>query len=86
LLKGDPHVAFSTPKQFFEWCFQRNDRMVVARPSRVDISNVASNHMSEPNRPIEIRWLPSDIIQNEFERVLKPRWDRFSSKGNILMS
>ena len=59
--------------------------MVVARPSRIDTSNVASNYMPEPNRPIEIRWLPSNIIQNEFEGFLKQRWDRLS-KGNILSS
>ncbi|CAF4000931.1 unnamed protein product, partial [Rotaria sordida] len=80
LLKGGPYVSFSTAKQFFEWCLQKNDRMVVARPRRTDISNVASNHMPEPNRPIEIRWLPSNIVKNEFEELLKPRWDRFSSK------
>ncbi|CAF1537532.1 unnamed protein product, partial [Rotaria sordida] len=83
LLKGGPYVSFSTAKQFFEWCLQKNDRMVVARPRRTDISNVASNHMPEPNRPIEIRWLPSNIVKNEFEELLKPRWDRFSSKDCI---
>ncbi|CAF1473693.1 unnamed protein product, partial [Rotaria sordida] len=39
--------------------------------------------MPEPNRPIEIRWLPSNIVKNEFEELLKPRWDRFSSKDCI---
>ena len=56
--------------------------MVIVRPSRIDTLNLASNYMPEPNHPIEIRWLPSDMIQNEFDRVLKQRWDRLSI-GNI---
>ncbi|CAF4961392.1 unnamed protein product, partial [Rotaria socialis] len=31
LLKGGPNASFSSPKQFYEWCFEKNDRMVIAR-------------------------------------------------------
>ncbi len=83
LLKGGTHVSFATPKEFFDWCLKRNDRMAIGRPRRINNSNNPTNYIPEPNRPIEVRWLPSNFIQNEFENLLKPRWDRLSSKGNI---
>lgn len=83
LLKGGPHVSFSSPKDFFDWCYKRNDRMLIGRPARTNTSNAASNYIAEPNRPIEIRWLCSNDIQYEYENVLKQRWDRLSSKGNL---
>jgi hypothetical protein len=84
-LKGGPQASFSSPKQFFEWCFQKNDRMVVARPRRMDSSKIASNKMPEPNRPIEVRWLSADVINREFEKLLLSRWNRLSSKGTLLL-
>ena len=84
LLKGGPNVSFSTPKEFFEWCLKKTDRMVIARPRRINTSNNASNCIPEPNRPIKISWLSSDIVKKEFDNLLKPRWNRLSSKGRIL--
>ena len=84
LLKGGPHVSFSTPKDFFEWCLQRNDRLVIGRTRVNNVSNVTTNYISEPSRPIEVRWLSSEMVKNEFDRLLKLRWDRLSSKGDIL--
>ncbi|CAF4708967.1 unnamed protein product [Rotaria sp. Silwood2] len=83
LLKGGPNASFSTPKQFFEWCLEKNDRMVVARSPRIEASNCPSTYMSEPNRPIEVRWLSADVINNEFENRLMPRWNLLSSKSSI---
>lgn len=75
LLKGGPHVSFATPKDFFEWSLQRNDRMVIGRPKRDGNSKVISSQITEPNRPIEIRWLCSDTINQEYENNLKHRWE-----------
>ncbi|CAF2064343.1 unnamed protein product [Rotaria magnacalcarata] len=80
--KGGPHVSFSSPKQFYEWCFEKNDRMVVARPRRMEAST-ASSTMPEPNRPIEIRWLPADIVNQDAEKNLLPRWNRLSTRDSI---
>ncbi len=82
-LKGGPHASFSSPKQFFEWCFQKNDCMVLARPRRMDASKAASTYIPEPNRPIEVRWLSADVINGEFEKFLMSRWNRLSSKGTL---
>ena len=60
--------------------------MVIARSIPKNISNGASNYMSEPNRPIEIRWRSSEDIKGNYERILKPRWDKLTTKGNILSS
>jgi len=84
-LKAGPNGSFSTPKQFFEWCLEKNDRMVVAKPRRMAASNYSSTYMSEPNRPIEVRWLSADDINNEFENRLMQRWNLLSSKSIILL-
>jgi hypothetical protein len=84
LLKGGPNVSFSTPKEFFEWCLQRNDRFVIARTRLINSSNVTTNYMPEPNRPIEVRWLSTEMIQNEYGRVLQSRWNHLSPKSDIL--
>ncbi|UJR06773.1 hypothetical protein I4U23_011060 [Adineta vaga] len=39
--------------------------------------------MPEPNRPIEIRWLSTNTIENVYENILKPRWEQMSSKESI---
>jgi hypothetical protein len=55
LLKGGQHASFPTPKQFFEWYFEKNDCMVVARSRRMEVSDCPSTYMAEPNCPIEVR-------------------------------
>jgi len=82
-LKAGPNASFSTAKQFCDWCFEKNDRMVVARPHRMEASNCSSTYMAEPNRPIEVRWLSTDVINNEFEKHLMPRWNLLTSKSII---
>ncbi|CAF1523385.1 unnamed protein product [Rotaria sp. Silwood1] len=42
-----------------------------------------STKMPEPNRPIEVRWLSGDVVNNEFENCLKQRWSQLSSKDSI---
>jgi hypothetical protein len=84
-LNGGLNVAFSTPKEFFEWCYEKNDRMVIERPRPMTALKNASNYMPEPNRPIEIRWLSSSTIENEFHNLLKPRWNQLSPKGNMFL-
>ncbi|CAF4664660.1 unnamed protein product [Rotaria sp. Silwood2] len=83
LLKGGPNASLSSPKQFYEWCFEKNDRMVVARPRRMEASSHASTHMPETNRPIEVRWLPTDIVNQEVDKILMPRWNRLSARDSI---
>ena len=39
LLKGGPHVSFSSPKELFEWCSTKNDRMVVPELPRMEASS-----------------------------------------------
>lgn len=85
LLKGGPDASFSTPKDLFEWCLKKNDRMVIAKPRRTDTSNYATTQMAEPNRPIEVRWLSLDNIGREFEKRLMARWNQLSTKGIILL-
>ena len=72
-LKGGRNASFSSPKQFYEWCFQKDYRMVVGKPHRMETSSYASSHILEPNRPIEVRWLPADIINQEVDNNLMPR-------------
>ena len=55
LLKGGPNASFSSPKEFFEWCFAKNDRMAISRSSRTTTLQSESTYMAEPNRPIEVR-------------------------------
>ncbi|CAF3077019.1 unnamed protein product [Rotaria socialis] len=73
LLKGGPNASFSSPKQFYEWCFEKNDRMVIARRRRIDTSKSLPNQIPEPNRPIEVRWLSGDVVNKEFEDCLRKR-------------
>ncbi|CAF4451074.1 unnamed protein product, partial [Rotaria sp. Silwood2] len=80
LLKDGSNASFSTSKQFFEWCVEKNDRMVVARSRRMEASNWSSTYMFEPNHPLEVRWLSADVINNEFENRLMPRWNLLFSK------
>ena len=84
LLRGEPNASFSSPKQFYEWCFQKNDRMVVRRLRRMEASSYASSHMPEPNRPIEVRWLSADIINQQVNNNLMLRWNQLSARGMIL--
>ncbi|CAF3871439.1 unnamed protein product, partial [Rotaria sp. Silwood1] len=79
IIKGGPNASFSSPKEFYEWCVDKNDRLVIARPRRIDTSNSMSTKMPEPNRPIEVRWLSGDVVNNEFENCLKQRWSQLSS-------
>ncbi|CAF3141374.1 unnamed protein product [Rotaria sp. Silwood2] len=67
IIKARPNASFSSPKQFYEWCVDKNDRLVIARPRRIDTSKSMSTKMPEPNRPIEVRWLSGDVVNNEFE-------------------
>ncbi len=84
LLKEGPTASFSTPKEFYEWCCKKNDRMVIARPTRMNTSNGTSNYVPEPNRPIEIRWLSTEDIKNLYDSILKSRWNLLTPKGKIL--
>ncbi|CAF4720330.1 unnamed protein product, partial [Rotaria socialis] len=59
---------------------RKNDRMVIARPRRIDTSKSLPTQMPEPNRPIEVRWLSGDVVNKEFENSLKQRWSRLSTK------
>jgi hypothetical protein len=82
-LRAGPTASFSNPKQFFEWCQQKNDKMVIGRPQKKSCSKNPSNYISETNRPIEIRYLSSEEIKANYELILKPRWDQLSTKGTI---
>ena len=73
LLKGGPNASFSSSEQFYEWCFQKNDCTVVARPRRMEACSYAPSHMAEPNRPIEVRWLSAAIINQEVDNNLMHR-------------
>ena len=84
LLRGGPNPSFASPTQFYEWCFQKSDRMVVARPHRMEAFSYASSHMPEPNRPIEVRRFSADIINQEVDNNLVPRWNQLSARGMIL--
>ncbi|CAF4649811.1 unnamed protein product [Rotaria sp. Silwood2] len=83
LLKGGPSASFTSPKQFFQWCFEKNDHMVVARSCSLGALTSATSRMSEPNSPIEIRWLPADLINIEYEKNLRHRWNQLSSRDSI---
>jgi hypothetical protein len=83
LLRGGPGASFLDAKQFYEWCLEKNDRMVIARPRRTMTNSNLSMAMNEPNRPIEVRWLSRQSIESEYEVVLRPRWNRLSTKGIV---
>ncbi|CAF1540342.1 unnamed protein product [Adineta ricciae] len=83
LLRGGPQVSFASPEDFYNWCFQRNDRMVIAKPRPKGGADANSISIPEPNRPIEVRWLPSDTITKEFEEILTHRWNSLSTKDRI---
>ena len=85
IIKVGPNASFSSPKQFYEWCVDKNDRLVIARPRRIDTSKSMPTKMPEPNRSIEVRWLSSDVVNNEFENCLKRRWSQLSNKGSIFV-
>lgn len=85
IIKGGPDVSFSSPKQFYEWCVDKNDRLVIARPRRIDTSKSMSIKMPEPNRPIEVRWLSTDDVNNEFANYLKQRWHQLTTKGTTFV-
>ena len=56
--------------------------MVIGRPQKSS-SKASTNYISEPNRPIEIRYLSTEDIKTNYELILKPRWDQLSSKGTV---
>jgi hypothetical protein len=82
LLRAGPTASFSNPKQFFEWCRDRNDRMVIGRQQK-NIPKASSNYISETNRPIEIRYLSAKDIKANYDLILNHRWAQLSSKGTI---
>ena len=84
LLRGGPNASFSSAKDFFEWCLTKNDQMVVTRPFPKQGLNSAFTQLPESNRPIEVLWLPTDLVNESFEIILMPRWKSLSAKGNIL--
>lgn len=84
LLRTGPHASFSSPKDFYEWCSRANDRMVIARSKPCKNSTASSTRMSEPNRPIEIRWLPAMDVNSEYESILLPRWNDLSSRRMVV--
>lgn len=45
----------------------------------------SSTDMSEPNRPIEVRWLSADVLNNEFENRLMQRCNLLPCKSTILL-
>ena len=57
---------------------------MVGRLRRMKASSYASSHMPEPNRPIEVHWLSADIINQEVDNNLMPRWNQLSARGMIL--
>lgn len=81
LLRGGPSASFSSVHDFFQWCFEKNDRFVIPRPRTTLSLTTGINQMPEPNRPIEVRWLPADIINKTYEETLKQRWSKLSSRG-----
>jgi hypothetical protein len=83
ILRAGPTASFSNPKEFFEWCRKKNDRMVIGRPQKKNFSKVSSNYVSETNRPIEIRYLSAEDIKANYELTLKHRWAELSAKGTI---
>ena len=48
LLKGRLGSSFSSPKEFFEWYFATNNRMVIARPTWRTTLQSGSTYVSNP--------------------------------------
>lgn len=86
LLRSGPSASFSNAKAFFEWCYTKNDKMIIARPRKKTSSESSSNYISEPNRPIEIRYLATEEIATNYEQILKARWATLTAKGNIALT
>lgn len=59
--------------------------MVIGRPPKKTSSESSSNYISEPNRPIEIRYLATEEIATNYERILKGRWATLTAKGNFTL-
>ena len=80
LLRAAPTALFSNAKQFYKWCRENNNKMVIGRPKK-NSSKASSVYISEPNRPIEIRYLSTKDIKANYDQILESRWAKLSPKG-----
>ena len=65
LLKTEPSASCTSPKEFFQWCIEKNNQMVLAKPRSAKSLTSGTIRVPEPNRPNEVRWLPADFINDE---------------------
>ena len=99
LLKQGPEGSFSTAKEFYLFTREKVSQTASAsrntqqRADTLNNVNVNADESSdeEAEKPvsdrvpsIEVRWLEETEVSKAFQSVLKPRWDRLSSKGNSL--
>ena len=99
LLKQGPEGSFSTAKEFYRFTRDRAIQMVSAsrnthpREDTLNYVNINADESSDeegemsvadPLPSIEVRWLDETEVSKTFESILKPRWDRLSSKGTYL--
>jgi hypothetical protein len=95
-LKEGPEAAFSSPKDFYKFTLEKCNRTVSpstsirrrkqSTKSIDDEINDSTDEevieiVSDSTRSIEVRWLDAEDVKETFEKVLKTRWSRLSSKG-----
>jgi hypothetical protein len=99
LLKQGPEGSFSTAKEFYLFTRNKVTRVASAsrdtQPHEDTVNDVNINadessdeeadmSVSDPVPSIEVRWLDETEVSLAFQSILKPRWDRLSSKGDSL--
>jgi hypothetical protein len=101
LLKQGPEAAFCTAKDFYQITLEKINRTFYStepvRPNQkfntTFISNNNDSTGEEVNtiakrstRPIEVKWLHEKDVEETFQKVLKTRWSKLSSKSNVFIS
>ncbi|CAF1533579.1 unnamed protein product [Rotaria sordida] len=101
LLKRGPEVAFCSAKDFYQFTLDNCSR-TLSSTKPVGLNKSTSNTIdidtndstddeidtipSRPIRSIEVRWLDEKEVEETFQRVLKARWSKLSTKGNTFIS
>jgi hypothetical protein len=98
LLQQGPEVAFSDAKDFYRFARDKINRTIPSkrsvRPQEIVINGAGINSSSDEEtgetvsqsaRSIEIRWLAEKDIEHVFQTVLKTRWNKLSTKSNLII-
>jgi len=101
LLKQRPEAAFCTAKDFYQFTLEKINRTFystkpVLQNQKFNTTVVSNNNHStdeevntiakHSTRSIKVKWVNEKDVEKTFQKVLKTRWSKLSSKSNVFIS